>query len=157
MDRKNPVNFEKAEAENWSFALECNTLSRFDMRLYESANLAKEWSRWKQALAIYLRANNRRKLSELNCDVVMADWNSWIDNTLHPNDGSVEDIFGLDGLTGEGVAVGEDAAAAVREDAVVDHAAVDGCVVADDDERNRHATRTLTEVVSAFDNYCSDN
>lgn len=115
----------------------------------DTANLAKEWPRWKQAFAIYLRANNKIGESEAN-KIATFLWlvgprGVEIYNTLYPNDGSVEDMFGQDE---EGAAAAGGAAA---EDADDEDAAAGG---GDDGAGNRNAARTLAEVILAFDNYC---
>lgn len=137
------------EAEENLRALRSEMASGFDMRLpqpLDTANLAKEWPRWKQAFAIYLRANNKIGESEEN-KIATFLWlvgprGVEIYNSLYPNDGSVENMFGR-----------EPAAAADGADDDVDDAAGGGGVGNGVDD-NQNRTRTLTEVILAFDNYC---
>ncbi|XP_058836176.1 uncharacterized protein LOC131692858 [Topomyia yanbarensis] len=115
----------------------------FDLRLprpLDCSNLAKQWPRWKQDFGIYLRANNKMNENESN-KIATFLWligarGVKIFNTLYPNDGNIDNLFGHDNEGVENAEGGGDA-----DDRFVD--ANDGS-----------AARTLAEVIKAFDEYC---
>lgn len=120
--------------------------SGFDHRLpqpLDCGNLAKEWPRWKQLFCIYLRANNKMKESEAN-KIATFLWmigprGVEIFNSLFPNNGSMESMFGQE----------EDAGAAAG-----DGGGDDAAEERFEDAQDQPATHTLAEILAAFDEYC---
>lgn len=114
--------------------------SGYDLRLpqpLDGSNLAKEWPTWKQAFGIFLRATNKIKESEAN-KIATFLWligprGVEIFNTLYPNSGNIENMFGQDDEQ-------EDNDEERFADATAD--------------AQENVSRTLAAVIQAFDEYC---
>lgn len=123
----------------------------------DCTNLAAEWPKWKQTFLIYMIANKRDGDSEQS-KIATFLWligqrGVEIFNTLFPNDGSFDGMFGVGGaqaIGGVGAVAGEAGAVAGRAAAVADEvgAVADGVGVA------AGGGRTLGDVIKAFDDYC---
>ncbi|XP_058453120.1 uncharacterized protein LOC131437045 [Malaya genurostris] len=100
----------------------------------DCTNLAKEWPRWKQKFNIYMIANNKADESERNKIAtflwLVGEHGVEIYNTLFPNNGDTETMFGeVAALNNQPAAEPIAGVAVVQE-------------------------RTLAEVIIAFDTYC---
>ncbi|XP_055591842.1 uncharacterized protein LOC129743738 isoform X2 [Uranotaenia lowii] len=96
----------------------------------DCSNLAKDWPKWKQNFHIYMIANNKNNQPEQN-KIATFLWliggrGVEIYNTLYPNNGDVDNMFG---------------------------APAGGGVEANDDG-GQQIQRTLAQVIEAFDGYC---
>ncbi|XP_055599711.1 uncharacterized protein LOC129748930 [Uranotaenia lowii] len=116
--------------------------SSMELRLpqpLDCSNLSREWPKWKQIFSIYLIATNKMNEPEQN-KIATFLWlvgNRGVEiyNSLFPNDGSFDGMFGTEpGMDEEEEADGE------RGD--VNHVVVAA------------ARRTLCDVIKAFDDYC---
>ncbi|XP_062552263.1 uncharacterized protein LOC134217509 [Armigeres subalbatus] len=96
----------------------------------DCTNLAKEWPRWKQKFNIYMIANNKTGETERSKIAsflwLVGEHGVEIYNSLFPNNGDVETMFG-------GVVAAADE---------------------DDDNDDPAQERTLADVINAFDSYC---
>ncbi|XP_055587864.1 uncharacterized protein LOC129740274 [Uranotaenia lowii] len=110
----------------------------------DCSNLAKEWPKWKQQLNIYLIATNKHTDPERN-KIALFLWlvgerGVEIYNTLFPNTGDVDSMFGAEESGGAGRADDDDA----------DGGAADP----ENPLQIRQTPRTLVQVIEAFDAYC---
>lgn len=151
--------------------------SQIDMRLpkpLDCANLAKEWPKWKQQFLIYLRANNRMNDDEeakiATFLWLIGDRGLEIYNTLFPNNGEMDSMFGqntqqqklFDAAAADAAAAADfaaDAADAAPEDeaasAAAAAAATAAAAAASAAEENRQNTSMqLKNVLEAFNGYC---
>lgn len=129
----------------------------------DCANLATEWPKWKQTFLIYMIANKRDGDSEQS-KIATFLWligqrGVEIFNTLFPNDGSFNGMFGAGGAQiaaaaggvvgavagGVGAAAGGSAAVA---------SGVGAAVVGGGAGVPAGGGRTLADVIKAFDDYC---
>ncbi|XP_058836608.1 uncharacterized protein LOC131693088 [Topomyia yanbarensis] len=126
----------------------------------DCVNLAAEWPKWKQTFLIYMIANKKDGDSEQS-KIATFLWligqrGVEIFNTLFPNDGSFDGMFG--GAAAGGAAAGGaagaagDDAGAVGDDVDVAGDERDAAVVGDAVPAGRG--RTLADVIKAFDDYC---
>uniref|UniRef100_A0A8D8NJ45 (northern house mosquito) hypothetical protein n=1 Tax=Culex pipiens TaxID=7175 RepID=A0A8D8NJ45_CULPI len=108
----------------------------------DCSNLAKEWPKWKQQFHIYMIANNKNAEPEQNKIAtflwLIGERGVQIYNTLFPNNGDVESMFGVPA-----------AAAAVAAPAGQAPAAPGA-----EDNDPQPPARSLVEVITAFDGYC---
>ncbi|XP_058450600.1 uncharacterized protein LOC131430012 [Malaya genurostris] len=94
----------------------------------DCANLAREWPKWKQQFYIYMIASNKN--ADVECNKIatflwlVGERGVEIYNTLFPNTGDVNSMFGVEPVN------------------------------ADDDAGEQNVQRTLADVVTAFDGYC---
>ncbi|XP_062560120.1 uncharacterized protein LOC134224654 [Armigeres subalbatus] len=119
----------------------------------DCSNLAAEWPKWKQTFLIYMIANKKDGDPEQS-KIATFLWligqrGVEIFNTLFPNDGTLNGMFGAGG--GQ-VAAGAVAGAAVG--GAVAGAAVGGAGGGVGGGIPAGGGRTLNDVIDAFDDYC---
>lgn len=119
--------------------------SNLDSRLPQAldcADLARDWPKWKQSFLIYLIAADKMQETEKS-KIALFLWlvgqrGMEIFNTLFPNDGSCESMFGRED---------NGAQAEIQPDADAENAGTQTV--------NRQVpSRTLNDVIKAFDEYC---
>lgn len=118
----------------------------------DCSNLAKEWPKWKQQFHIYMIANNKNAEPEQNKIAtflwLIGERGVQIYNTLFPNNGDVESMFGVPAAAAAGANVPAENAPAGA-----------GGNAAGGEENNaggepQPQARSLVEVITAFDGYC---
>lgn len=122
----------------------------------DCTNLAREWPKWKQQFYIYMIASNKNADVERNKIAtflwLIGERGVEIYNTLFPNAGDVDSMFG--GATVAAGTVAAETVAAGNAAAAVGATGVSAGNVNATGTGRQNVQRTLADVITAFDGYC---